>query len=163
MPTYLRYLCVALASALAASHIVLWLAGPAPLERHVATIPPLKVDNGESLLIWGGWRTVAGYDHGTTNGVEIICNRAKQRCIEAYADLLYHDAGEDLAAQVFEYEVTRWDDERLQAIAKQAMAECVDRLIDVDLVGESATMTWRPGGEGCEGDTGKAVLVGDPL
>ncbi|ERH50866.1 hypothetical protein O203_10355 [Ectopseudomonas chengduensis] len=159
----LRYLCVALASALVAAYAAIWLASPAPLERTTATIPSLRVAQGDNLIIWGGWRTVEGYDHGTTTGVEIICNRERQTCLEAYAELLYHDTGEDLAAQAFDYEVTTWDDQRVVAIDKDGMGECLDRILNVDLVGEGATLEWRPGEGECEGDTGKAVLVGDPL
>jgi len=89
--TILRYLCVALASALVAAYAAIWLDSPAPLERTTATIPPLRVAQGDNLIIWGGWRTVAGYDHGTTTEVGIICNRERQTCLEAYAELLYHD------------------------------------------------------------------------
>nr|WP_313404111.1 hypothetical protein [Pseudomonas sp.] len=74
----LRYLSVALASALVAAYAAIWLASPAPLERTTATIPPLRVAQGDNLIVWGGWRTVEGYDHGTTTGVEIICNRERQ-------------------------------------------------------------------------------------
>lgn len=162
MPT-LRYLAIALASALVAAYAVIWLAGPAPLEQHAATIPPLKVDNGDALIIWGGWHTVEGYDHGVTNGVEIICSRERRTCLEAYASVLYHDSGEDLAAQVFDYEVTTWDDQHLVAIDKDGMGECLDRILNVDLVGEGATLEWRPGEGNCQGNAGKAVLIGDPL
>lgn len=159
----LRYLSVALASALVAAYAITWLASPAPLERTTADIPPLRVAQGDNLIIWGGWRIVEGYDHGTTTGVEIICNRERQTCLEAYAELLHHDSGEDLSAQSFDYEVTRWDDQRLLAIDMDGMGECLDRILKVDLVGEGATLEWRPGEGDCEGDTGKAVLVGDSL
>lgn len=158
----LRYVSVALASALVAAYVAIWIVGPAPLER-TATIPPLRIAQGDGLLIWGGWRTVAGYDHGTTNAVEIICNRARQTCMEAYASLLFHTEGQDLEAQAFDYEVTAWDDQHLQAIDTDGMGECLHRILNVDLVGEGATLEWRPGDGKCEGDTGKAVLVGDPL
>lgn len=159
----LRYLCVALASALVAAYAAIWLASPAPLERVATTIPPLRIAQDDNLIIWGGWRPIEGDIYGSTNGVEIICNRERQTCLEAYAELLYHDTGEDLAAQAFDYEVTQWDDQRLQAIDKDGMGECLDRILNVDLVGEGATLEWRPGEGECEGDTGKAVLVGDPL
>lgn len=79
----LRYLCVALASALVAAYAAIWLAGPAPLERTATTIPPLRFAQGDNLVIWGGWRAVEGDAYGTTNGVEIICNRERQTCLEA--------------------------------------------------------------------------------
>ena len=163
MYPFLRYLSVALACALLATYAALWLVGPAPLERHTATIPPLLIDQGEGLVIFGGWHTVEGYDHGVTNGVQIICSRERQTCLEAYASLLYHDSGEDLEAQAFDYEVTAWDDQRLVAIDKDGMGECLDRILNVDLVGEGATLEWRPGEGNCQGNAGKAVLIGDPL
>lgn len=159
----LRYLSVALASALVAAYTAIWIVGPNPLERTVATIPPLRIAQGDNLIIWGGWRTVEGYDHGVTNGVEIVCNRERKTCLEAYASLLYHSDGEDLEAQAFDYEVTIWDDQYLVAIDKDGMGECLDRILTVDLVGEGATLEWRPGESGCNGDIGNAVLVGDPL
>ncbi|QTS88858.1 hypothetical protein JLK41_12210 [Ectopseudomonas khazarica] len=159
----LRYLSVALASALVAAYAAAWIVSPAPLERTATTIPPLRIDQSNGLALSGGWRTVAGYDHGTTNASEIICNRERQTCFEAYASLLHHDSGEDLEAQAFDYEVTTWDDQRLVAINTDGMGECLQRFLYVDLVGESATLEWHPGEDGCEGDIGKAVLVGDPL
>jgi hypothetical protein len=162
--TYLRYVCVALASALAAVYTTLWLASPAPLEQHTVTMPPLRVlQLSESLLLWGSWRTMTGYDHGTANAVEISCNREQQVCTEAYATILHHDAGEDLEAQVFNYRVSIWDDQHLLAVAPMAVADCIDRELSVDLVNEAATLEWQPSDDSCEGDVGKAVLVGDPL
>jgi hypothetical protein len=159
----LRYLAVALASALAAAYAAIWFVGPAPLERNATTIPPLRIAQGDNLIIWGGWRTLEGHAYGSTNGVEIICNRERQTCLEAYASLLYHTEGQDLEAQAFDYEVTTWDAQHLVAIDKDGMGECLDRILQVDLVGEGATLEWRPGADDCEGDIGKAVLVGDPL
>jgi len=43
------------------------------------------------------------------------------RCVEAYASVLHHDAGEDLEAQVFNYHVDVWDEERLVATSAAAM------------------------------------------
>lgn len=162
MPTYLRYLSVSLASALVAVYAALWLAAPAPLEQPV-TVPPLVItEEGNALQVWGSWKTVAGYDHGVDTSTEIRCQRETGRCSEAYATLLRHDAGLDLEAQVFDYVVTEWDEARLEAIAEDAMAECLDRTLSVDLVSRSAALEWRPGDDDCKGDTGKAVLVGDP-
>ncbi|QFT23553.1 hypothetical protein FIV02_18425 [Pseudomonas sp. THAF187a] len=101
----LRYLCVAPASALVAAYAAVWIVSPAPLER-TATILPLRIDQGDGLLILGDWRTVEGYDHVTTNAVEIICSRERRTCREAYAELLYHGSGEDLEAHAYDYEVT---------------------------------------------------------
>lgn len=159
----LRYLCVALASALVAAYAAIWLVSPAPLERVTTTIPPLRIAQGDNLIIWGGWRPIQGDVYGSANGVEIICNRERKTCMEAYASLQYHTEGQDLEAQAFDYEVTTWDDQRVVTIDKDGMGECLDRILNVDLVGEGATLEWRPGEGECEDDTGKAVLVGDPL
>lgn len=163
MPAYHRYLYVACAAALVAVYTTMWLSAPTPLESQPVTVPPLRILQGENVLVWGSWRTVEGYDPGTFNGVEIICNRERQTCLEAYAELLRHDSGEDLAAKTFSYEVTDWSDRSLIAIDREGMGECVDRILHVELVSEGATLEWRPGNAECDGDVGKAVLVGDPL
>ncbi len=99
--TYLRYLCVALAASLVAAYSTLWVVSSSPLERHAATLPPLTVkQQGNDLLLWGGWKTIAGYDHGTANAIEVRCDRELSRCVEAYVSILHHDADEDLEAQI---------------------------------------------------------------
>jgi len=76
---------------------------------------------------------------------------------------LHHTEGEDLEAQVFSYVVQAWTDAQIQAEAGQAMG-CLDRRLLVDLTTRQARLEWSPGPEaGCEGDTGSAVLGGDPL
>lgn len=51
----------------------------------------------------------------------------------------------------------------MQAVAGQAMG-CIDRRLLVDLTTRQARLELSPGSEaGCEGDTGRAVLGGDPL
>lgn len=84
-------------------------------------------------------------------------------CLDAYASLLYHSEGQDLEAHAFDYEVTSWGDQQLVVINRGGMGECLDRILQVDLVGEGATLEWRPGADECQVDSGKAVLVGDPL
>ncbi|UTW07997.1 hypothetical protein [Pseudomonas benzenivorans] len=158
---YLNYAVVSLASALVATYAVLWFIHPTPLENTV-TLPPLSVlEQPDGLLLWGGWRTVAGYEPPGTNAVEIRCVRTQNTCTEAYASLLQHDTGLDLVAEVFSYEVISWSETQLEAVAKGAMAGC-DRALYIDLVGQGATMKWLPG-EDCEGDMTAAVLVGDPV
>lgn len=158
---YINYLLIALASALAAVYTALWLTKPSPLEN--TTIPPLifKQTPGE-LTVWGGWRTVEGYQVPGTNAVEIRCNRDRNSCSEAVATILHHATGEDLEAQVFNYRVIRWNDDSLEAVAEKAMVECLDRRLVVSLKEQTAALSWYPP-TGCEGDTGRAVLVGDPL
>lgn len=158
---YLKQLLIVLASVLCATYLVLWLTKPAPLEN--TTIPPLIFqEEQDELVIWGGWKTVAGYQAPGANAVEIRCNRTSNTCHEAVASILHHAEGEDLEAQVFSYKVSRWDANELEAVAQRAMGECLERRLIVHLSDKSAAMLWSPP-PGCEGDTGRAVLVGDPL
>lgn len=83
-------------------------------------------------------------------------------CSEAVATIFHHSTGEDLEAQVFHYRVVRWDDVGLEAIAEGAMAGCLGRRLVVFLSEKTAGVSWAPP-TGCEGETGRAVLVGDPL
>lgn len=161
MHLYFKYLLIALASALGASYATLWLVQPSPLES--TTIPPLllKEQQGE-LVLWGGWKTVEGYQAHGVNAVEVRCNRERGTCSEAFATILHHDAGEDLEAQAFHYQITRWDETRLEAIAVRAMEQCLDRHLVIHLQDKSADLRWSPSA-GCEADQGHAVLVGDPL
>lgn len=97
---YLNMLLIALASALCATYLTLWLKKPTPVDT-ITTIPPLifKEEEGD-VVIWGGWKTVAGYQAPGANAVEIRCNRTSNTCHEAVATILHHDQGEDLEAQV---------------------------------------------------------------
>lgn len=103
-----------------------------------------------------------GYEAPGSNAVEIRCNRQRNTCTEAYATILHHEAGEDLTAQVFEYQVTSWSEQRLEAVASNAMAECLERRLVIQLPEQAATLQWQPSA-GCEADKGRAVLVGDPV
>lgn len=160
----IRYLIVSLASALLAAYAALWYVAPAPLEQsHLVTVPPQTVQTHKGdLLIWGSWKTVAGYEQPGRNAIEIRCNQAKTFCSEAFANILHHDEGEDIEAQVFNYEVVEWTETLLHAVAKGAMAECIDRNLFVSLTDKTASLEWMPQ-DGCQGDTGSAELVGDPL
>lgn len=161
MHSHFKYLLILLASALITSYAVLWLLRPAPLES--ITIPPLlmKEQQGE-LVVWGGWRTVEGYQSQDVNAVEVRCNRDRGTCNEAFATILHHEAGEDLEAQVFHYQITRWDSDKLEAIATKAIEHCLDRNLVIHLQDNSADLYWSPS-VGCEGSQGHAVLIGDPL
>lgn len=158
---YINYLLIALASALAATHSVLWLTKPSPLES--TTIPPLifKQDQGE-LTIWGGWKAVEGYQTPGFNAVEIRCSRDRNSCIEAVATIFHHTTGEDLESRVFSYRVVRWDAAGLEAIDDHGMGDCLERRLAVSVTDRNAVLSWQPS-MGCEGDKGRAVLVGDPL
>lgn len=160
MHRYFKYLLVAFASALGASYAVLWLALPAPLES--TTIPPLllKEERGE-LILWGGWRAVEGYQSPATNAVELRCNRQQGECTEAFATILRHESGQDLEAQAFHYEITRWDETKLEAIASRAMGYCLDRHLVIHLLEKSADLRWSPSSS-CDAEKGHAVLIGDP-
>ena len=160
---YLNHLIACLATALVTGYAVLWLHHPAPIESGPVTIPPLRiVHKADELLVWGGWKTQAGYVAPGTNAVEIRCNRARGRCTEAYASIFKHDEGQDLEAEVFDYQVTAWTEQRVEAVSPKAMAECLDRQLVINLQAQAAVLQWGPASD-CEGTTGKAVLVGDPL
>ena len=103
-----------------------------------------------------------GYQSYGINAVEVRCNRERGTCNEAFATILHHDAGEDLEAQAFHYQITRWDKTRLEAIAAHAMEQCLDRHLVIHLQDKSVDLRWLPSA-GCEADQGHAVLVGDPL
>ncbi|MCG4454953.1 hypothetical protein LJY18_16880 [Pseudomonas sp. MMS21-TM103] len=161
----LRYLSISLASALVASYAALWLANPTPLEQHHSLVrPPLIIEQqGNDLMLWGGWSTVAGYEPPGVNAVEIRCNRDSGRCLEAYASILHHDEGEDLEAQVFNYEVVDWTEQMLHATGVMPHANCVTRSLVVALPAGSASLELLPKGDDCEFDASAAMLVGDPL
>ena len=161
MHHYFKYLLIALASALASSYAVLWFVQPSPLET--TTIPPLTLNeqSGE-LVLWGGWKIVEGYQSPGFNAVEVRCNRKHGICSEAFATVLHHDAGEDLEAQAFHYQITRWDEAKIEAVAMRAMEQCLDRHLIIRMQEKSADLRWLPSSE-CEADQGHAVLTGDPL
>lgn len=62
----------------------------------------------------------------------------------------------------FSYKVRSWDATKLEAVARNAMGECLERRLVIHIPDKSAALSWSPP-IGCEGDTGRAVLVGDPL
>lgn len=158
---YLHMLLIALASALCATYLALWFTKPSPIEN--TTIPPLIFkEQQDGVVIWSSWKTVAGYQVPGTNAVEIHCSRTTNTCHEAVASILHHAEWEDLEAQVFSYKIGTWDTGKLEAVAERAMAECLERRLLIHLPDKSAVLSWSPP-SGCEGDTGRAVLVGDPL
>ncbi len=160
-----RYLTISLASALVAAYVALWLANPAPLEQpHAVVRPPLVIElQGDDLLLWGGWNTVAGYEPPGMNAVEIRCNRGSGSCLEAYASILHHDEGEDLEAHVYRYAIVEWTEQILHATAPTPDAECLTRSLVVALPTGTASLELLPQGDGCEYDASAAMLVGDPL
>lgn len=165
MPTYLRYASLSLASAMVAAYAVLWFANPAPLEQpHAVVRPPLMIEQqGDGLMLWGGWETVAGFEPPGVSAVEIRCDRGRGTCQEAYASILHHDEGEDLEAQVFDYQVVEWTEQMLHATATMPDAECLTRSLVVALPGGAASLELVPDSDDCEFEPSAAMLVGDPL
>ena len=158
---YLPYVLTAVTSASCAALAALWLSKPAPLEA--TTIPPQIVDVEQSgVVVWGGWKTIDGYEAPGTTAVEIRCQRGQGKCSEAVATVFHHADGEDLEAQVFNYQVVNWDETGIEAVATAAMGECLDRRLSINLQQKTAALNWLPS-EGCEGDTGHAELIGSPL
>lgn len=147
--------------ALGSSYLPVWLQkGDAQV---TTTIPPMIFQYEENdLLVWGGWKTVAGYVAPGTNAVEIQCRKDRKVCSEAFASVYQHSEGQDLEASTYEYAVTDWTDNGIEAIAENGMGGCLDRILRIGFQPESATVQWRPGA-GCDGSEGHAVLIGDPL
>ncbi|WP_439888295.1 hypothetical protein ACSX1C_03750 [Pseudomonas sp. MBLB4123] len=164
---YAKYFAVALASALLSAYAALWFATPVTAETPLSVVrPPLTIEQSdETLLIWGGWETQQGYEAPGSNAIEIRCERASGRCIEAYASILHHTEGEDLEAQAFQYAVQDWTDTEVTAVAERAN-DCLSRRLLVDLPRKQARLEWGPNSNAdCDGDgdVGVAVLVGDPI
>lgn len=157
----LNYLLFVVLVALGSSYLTAWLQrGDAQVST---TIPPLIFQHeGSDLLVWGGWRTVAGYVAPGTNAVEIRCRKDQKTCSEALASVHQHSEGQDLEASTYVYSVTDWTDNGIDAIAENGMGSCLDRILRIGFQPESATVQWKPGA-GCEGSEGHAVLIGDPL
>ena len=157
----LNYLLFVVLVALGSSYLTVWLQkGDAKV---TTTIPPMIFQYEESaLLVWGGWRTVAGYVALGTNAVEIQCRKDRKTCGEAFASVHQPSEGQDLEASTYEYSRTDWTDNGLEAIAENGMGSCLDRILRIGFQPESATVQWRPGAD-CDGSEGHAVLIGDPL
>lgn len=157
----LNCLLIALVSALIAVYMVLWLTKPPRLETTTIPPPTFKRDQGE-LTIWGGWKTVEGYDSPGTSAVEIHCSCDHNTCSEALATILHHSTGEDLETQVFNYQIVLWDESGLEALAERAIDGFLDRRLVISLKERAAVLKWMPS-PCCDGDTERSLLVGDPL
>lgn len=57
---------------------------------------------------------------------------------------------------------SRHRNESVEAVDKDVMGDCRDRRLVVFLSEQTAGLSWAPP-TGCEGEAGRAVLVGDPL
>lgn len=151
-----------LASVLCASYLALWFAKLIPIEN--ITISPLIFKEAQDgvVVIWGGWKTVNGCQAAGINAAEIRCSPTFNSCHEAVASILHYseEGGEDLEAQVFNYKVSSWEATKLEAVSERTMWGA--RRLVIHLPDKSAALIWFPP-SGCEDDTGRAVLVGDPL
>jgi len=74
---------------------------------------------------------VSGYEQPCANATEIRCSRQHNRCIEAYANILHYDTGQDLEAQIFEYQIESWTADQVRAIATAAMGPCLSRTLSI--------------------------------
>lgn len=141
--------------------LTLWLTRddthPAP---HVF-IPERLADQSDGYLqIMGGCITEEGYQPPGRSAVEIRCYPEQQLCTEAVATIFHHTEGSDLVAQTYLYQVTDWTDAHIQAVAAGAMGECHERRLQLYPQDTDARLEWGPG-NGCEGDSGSAVLIGE--
>lgn len=158
---YLDYILITVVSALCTGYSILWLTESSSIEK--ITIPPLIFNvNQREILLWGGWKTVNGYQNPGINAVEIRCNREVNICTEAIATIARYPTGQDLEAQVFNYQITNWGDTTLVAISTQLADLCLERRLVIQLNNKTAALNWSPLA-GCEADEGKAILIGDPL
>jgi len=157
----INYWLLTLLVAVLSSYVTVWFQKKAVEVQ--TTIPPMLFQyEGDDLLVWGGWRTVSGYVAPGASAVEIRCRRAQNTCTEAFASVFQHTEGQDLEASTYEYSVTAWTESGIEAVAENGMGECLDRILNISIQPESATVQWRPSA-GCEGSEGHAVLIGDPL
>jgi len=81
--------------------------------------------------------------------------------MEGVGHLLIHDAGQDLEAEAYAYEIANWSDTTISAVATRLMAECLERRVIVNLSQNSAELRWAPTSECKVGDAGKDVLIGN--
>lgn len=155
---FLLCLCVSLVSGYTALQLA---APPTELPLGAVTLPPKLIfeDDGE-LIVWGGWRTRDEYvAHGDV-AVEIRCNMELQLCTEAVAGLLRHDEGEDLEAQAYLLNITSWVPDKVEAAG--LVSDCLIRQVTINPEANTAVLRWSPK-PGCNGGTGQADLVGDPV
>ncbi|WP_405120141.1 hypothetical protein [Pseudomonas leptonychotis] len=125
-------------------------------------IPPLAFyEEQDELVIWGAWNTTMGYDDHATAATEIRCSKARMSCVEGVGRLLIHDEGQDLEAETFGYQIEKWSDESISALATRLMADCLERRITINLDEKTALVTWRPSNTCDGGDTGEAILIGE--
>lgn len=162
MKTILKICVAALAAALASALVTVGLTHSVTVDS--PTLPPLVFsEDGGDQVIWGAWKTVQGYDAPGIHSTEIRCNKARMSCVEGLGTLLIHDDGQDLESQVFEYRVSEWGDSEITATAVTQMSGCLQRRLSIQLKDQTASLSWKPQDTCEDGDTGRAILVGDPL
>ncbi|SFD92763.1 hypothetical protein [Phytopseudomonas straminea] len=141
--------------------LTLWLTSDKARPEPNVFIPERLADQSDGhLWVMGGWITEEGYQPPGRSAVEIRCYPEQQLCTEALATIFHHTEGSDLEAQTYLYQVTDWTDARVQAVAVGAMGGCHDRRLHLYPQDTDARLEWGPG-EGCEGDSGSAVLIGE--
>ncbi|MBM3113618.1 hypothetical protein GIW79_28530 [Pseudomonas sp. PA-7-1E] len=158
----LKVVLLCLSTALTSSYITLQLASPATdLPLGTLYLPPkLVIEHAGEAVVWGGWRTRNEHvPHGDV-AVEIRCHLQLKLCTEAVAGLLRHEEGEDLEAQTYLLNVSNWAPNKIEAAA--VLDDCLIRQVTINPEANTAVLRWSPK-PGCQGGTGQADLVGDPV
>jgi hypothetical protein len=150
----------ALATSVITAAVTAWIVG-SPADTPEPVIPPLLFSEVQGeLVIWGAWKTTEGYDDPSIAATEIRCSKERMTCTEGVGHLLIHDAGQDLEAEAYGYQVESWSETSISAVANWLMAGCLNRKITINLAYKSAVLRWAPSSTCENGDTGKAVLIG---
>lgn len=127
---------------------------------HPLFAPKLVIEHAGEAVVWGGWRTRNEHvPHGDV-AVEIRCHLQLKLCTEAVAGLLRHEEGEDLEAQTYLLNVSNWAPNKIEAAA--VLDDCLIRQVTINPEANTAVLRWSPK-PGCQGGTGQADLVGDPV
>lgn len=159
--TILKLVATAIISAAATAPLTIWLVNIPPLFKK-PTIPPLIfTEEKRELVIWGSWSASDLYQDLATVATEIRCSKEQMACTEGLGVLLTHEEGQDLEAKAFAYRVEEWSNEAINAITTNMETECLQRRLSIDLRQKSAVLNWTPTSTCKDGDTGKAILVGD--
>lgn len=142
--------------------VTAWIVGT-PTKTPEPVIPPLLFSEVQGeLVIWGAWKTTMGYDDPSIAATEIRCSKERMTCTEGVGHLLIHDAGQDLEAEAYGYQIESWSETSITAMATRLMGECLERKIAINLSQNTAELRWAPANS-CEGDTGKAILIGNNM
>lgn len=82
-------------------------------------------------------------------------------CVEGIGRLLINDEGQDLEAETFGYQIEDWSKTSIKTVATRLMADCLERRMNIDPTNKTAVVTWEPSNTCENGDTGKAILIGE--